>query len=290
MIPLHSSSASLERQMQLCQLCQRRPAESLEHIPTRSSDNAGPVSVRYLQLADHASSRHHELSYRNGFARRSLCRKCNNETGSKYGQAYADFINQFTRSGIIEDQHRFSLLNLRGIYPQRILKQLYAIFLSIQPNAGIEQWRDIRAYVLKRNYPFPDSAPRVYLYRNISRRGRIVPLCGISELFEEKQPVVSSEMSYPPLGVVFGFSRPDYFSEMADITQWSNYGFKDRGDFQFRIPRLLVETDWPLGYGTAADVDRWTNARGIVWFVVDADDKTGPTSVSMLLQRDRNQQ
>jgi hypothetical protein len=69
---------------------------------------------------------------------------------------------------------------------------------------------------------------------------------------------------------------------MANITEWGDRQFGVVEDVLLHVPDLPVATDWPLGFGSAAEVERWTRERGVVWHIATADDEDAPNAVSML--------
>ena len=179
----------------MCHICAKRPAISREHLPPQSADNRGNLEVCFIDgYLDHGIQ-HQYTQFDNGFWLYSLCSKCNNHTGARYGTAYADFISQLSASLRLEDVQGRSLVNLRNIYPLRVLKQMFAMFLSTMPQTETPMWQDIRDFVRRRDSTLPNDAPRLYLYHNTSIIGRIVPWCAISELFTTRQPVALSGIS-----------------------------------------------------------------------------------------------
>jgi hypothetical protein len=125
-------------------------------------------------------------------------------TGSRYGTAYKDFVSQIADASGLEDTSGRAFVNLRNVYPLRILKQIFSMFLGAVPFEPTQVWKEIQDFVRKRDCAIPESAPSVYLYKNISKLGRIVPCCGIGEFSTNKNFVVS-EVSWPPVGIVYAY-------------------------------------------------------------------------------------
>jgi len=282
--------------MRLCAICRRRPATSFEHLPGKATRNRGKILVRYAAPSDDGEARfeHRFAEYGDGFGLVSLCAKYNQNTGSRDGGAYSSFVRQFGEPGRVEPGTGAHTLGIRDFRPLRVIKQLYSMFLSVQLERGTDQWDGLREFVGLRDGTLGGfEFPRVYLYRNTADQGRICPLGALGELFvpgpARGDPIVCSEIAWPPLGVVFALTRPDYFSAMADVTDWGRARFKDCRSEVLRVPSYRVETDWPLGFGSGKDVDDWIDRMGVVWFLGSLGDPETPNSVSMTLRRQDSQ-
>ena len=239
--------------VQRCKLCMKRPASSREHIPPRATSNIGEVEIIFID----AKSPTNQIKYKtihstNGFWVPALCEKCNNKTGSRYGEAYKHFVLQFSEAVGFEESTEYVRVRLRNIYPLRILKQMFSMFLCATPFQPAPEWKDIREFVLKRDKPLPSNAPFVYLYLNASKIGRIVPCCGIWDLFTRKTLVVS-EITWPSVGIIFSFQDDEQLAKMANITEWGQFGFNDKISVTLTLPRLQVCTPYPLDFRTTIE-------------------------------------
>jgi hypothetical protein len=224
----------------------------------------------------------------NGFWMPVLCRRCNNEvTGSRLGGAYAAFVGQVNAASGIEDRHGRVYVGLRDIYPLRVLKQMFATFLCAQPTDGPPEWSSIREFVLRRDAQLPQHAPFVYLYRNTGPIGRIVPMCGVVGGRHPRPMIICSEVSWPPVGIIFSHEPHPMFSAMENVTAWGQLRFGDRLTTLLRLPSLRVETDHPLGFGSVGEVEQWRKDGQVIWFTTKADYPESPTSTSMTWHRDR---
>ena len=297
--------------MHLCRICGRRPADSREHIPPRSANNRGRVLIRHMRMdTAPGSGLAHRLTYaRDGFTLPNLCTKCNNRTGGRYGGAYRAFVDAFERSGRIAAVAAGAAglttraappshvhVHLDGLEPVRVAKQMVATFLAAQPGQLADPLfprEALRDFVLRQDSALPDGALEIYVYRNRSTHGRLVPVCSLSSLFGpghiNDRSVVCSEVSWPPVGLVFvpgGGGGALAAAGMPEVSGWGREPLGRRMAAQLRVPNLLVETDWPLGFGTAAEVNRWIDEQHLMWMVGTADDPTAPNAASMLWRRE----
>ena len=240
-----------------CHLCMKKVADSKEHLPMKAANNRGKLSLFHIK---HGSKK---INY-NGFATKYekkgfwlpvLCKKCNNNTGSWYGGAYKDFIFQISQARRINNNQSYIIIHLKNIYPLRIIKQMLSMFLCATPYEPEPIWDNLREFVLDKNKVIPQNAPFVFLYSNTSKNiGRIIPCGGLVNL-RTHENMVFSEISWPPLGIVFSFNKNPKVGEMECINHWGKYGFKDRINISIKLPLLLVSTYYPLSFGSVEEVE-----------------------------------
>ncbi len=211
-------------------------------------------------------------------------------TGGSYGTAYKQFVRQFAASGLLDATAQRTWISLEQVQPLRILKQMSAMFLAAQPELDLDQWKELRQFVLRRDSKLPAGVLRFYLYRNMGHLGRITGFAAMAFLFSNPHvgPIGVSELSWPPVGIVFATDVPDShpeLSRMKEITDWGQRSFKTVELWEFSVPQLRVEADWPLGFGSRADVDRWLSRTGAVWMLPSLKDETGVTQASALVRQ-----
>lgn len=274
--------------MVLCQYCGLREAGSREHLPGVAALNDAPVIVRYLVPAG-GEVRPIERREGDGFVVKTICGKCNQRTGGSYGSAFKEFVLQFRASGVLDAEASRTWVSLRDIQPLRVLKQIAAMFLASQVEPVLEKWTPIREFVLRRDRKLSTDSLRFYLYRNISQIGRVSSICGLGFLFQRPKwdTLIASEVSWPPLGIVFATAPHPHLSGMKDITGWGEYSFKERDSFGFSVPQLRVETNWPLAYGSPQEVGAWTTAKGVVVLATNSLNSEAPGQLAALVRKSR---
>jgi hypothetical protein len=257
----------------LCHLCGCRTAGSREHLPGVAATNDGPVEVTYLgpPRSEGGSAEHVTRTEPDGFVVRTICNHCNRRTGGNYGTAYKAFVQQFAASGTLDAGHRRTWISLQGVQPLRIVKQMASMFLSAQPQLDLERWADLRAFVLRRDRRLGDISLRFYVYRNVSPYGRVVPYTAMMSLYRRFPHLVLSEIAWPPVGIVYSPEPHPLLAAMKDVTEWGNYGFRDRVDLAFSVPQFGVATHWPLGFGSEAAANNWVERDGVIIAVARGD-------------------
>lgn len=103
-----------------------------EHIPPESAFNDSPL---LLMKVDERSTNTGEMDWApnqhfgRGMYVRSVCARCNNQCGSRYGGAYVDLVRRVAeRIGDIQEFHTISILGVKR--PLAILKQVLFQFVS----------------------------------------------------------------------------------------------------------------------------------------------------------------
>ena len=279
---------NISKSVQKCRLCTKRLANSKEHIPIQSSANKGKVKIIYVDSKVSSG----EIKYStylssDGFWLPVLCDKCNKKTGYRYGDAYRVFIDQINKSTGIEDVKNRVYMNFQQIYPLRILKQMLSMFLCSVPYQPAKEWKELQNFVLKRDTHLPKNSPYIYLYKNISKIGRIVPCCGVIEFFTSFEPITISEISWPPLGIIFSFQKDERFALMEEISYWNKYSFKDKVDLSLSLPQLKVCSHFPISYGNAEEVEREEGRKGRAYLFHVPSKSISPTNIGTILEPNR---
>lgn len=265
----------------LCQLCGKREAASKEHLPGQSAGNKGRVTIDFLDAASRSNTmQSHTIVSNEGFWLPVLCEECNRRTGSRYGTSYFEFISQISEARLLYARSDRTFFVVRRTYPLRVLKQMFSMFLCANPYPPTEQWKALQEFVLHRDSRLGSNAPSVYLYMNTSRKGRIVPFCGITDLISHEKFAIS-EISWPPLGIVFSFLPTRLFDEMQNITDWASFRFDQQTDVRLNLPMHRVNTHYPLGFGSTKRIEQ----KAWVFLYHVPKDSKSPTNYSAVIER-----
>lgn len=236
----------------LCRVCRSHPATSGEHLIPKAAGNRGTVRLLYIS----PDGSYEEVQCSDGFFVPVLCKGCNNNQCSTYAQQYVELLRALEKAKPVYTPDGMAATTIGNIYPLRVVKQLITMLLCAVAWEPEKPWDDPREFVLDREKPLPPTAPRIYLYKNISRLGRIVSFTSIAELQTDVTAVVS-ELAWPPLGVALGFDRHPILDRMHDITDWGLLPYRKRSDATLLLPELRVNSHYPLMYGTLQEVERY---------------------------------
>lgn len=272
-----------------CRLCRSTDrAITREHIPTKSTGNAGPHYVHALRFG---AGKPEQVEAPDGVALSVLCDRCNSGLGSRLGTTFADFAKQVQSSGRFTSPGGSVFACAMDVYPGRILRQLLLNFLCIQPDAADPRWDSLRQYIRSRSGEFPQEAPSVGLYYNVSTTYRVVPVGVLGALGQGKEPWMGAEVAAPGLGVVFTVGDPDVANpviarKLIDVSSWGSVAFDQRKRVVLDLPKYWVETPHPLAFGRPREVEKWQSKNMIAWLATRMDTDLAD-DVAALLWRPR---
>lgn len=269
-----------------CRICRKRSADSREHLPPQAAGNFGPVEVFYLDssLVSGRKTEYRTTRFDNGFWVKPVCEPCNKLCGRRYVTAYQQLVRAIEANSGIRDTDGRLLVYISRAYPLRILKQMFVMFIASLPRRPDAAWTPIQDFVRLRDSTLPECAPEVFLYHNQSSHGRIVPCCGFIE-FTSHEKLIVSEISWPPLGMVFSFQDSNRFNNMQKVSSWGQLDFSERRSLKLALPSLEVSTPFPLVYGNRSAAERERNERGHAYMIQVPDKPGGKLDVAAQLRR-----
>ena len=160
----------------ICHICGKYAPMTREHVPPKSAFNKSTQKLltgRNLQRL--VASQYYPWEYphvkikdvkkvhmQGGIHYYSLCVDCNNhKTGHWYAPSYSDFIIKsyiYTQSIIKSNEmeaNKYYEYSIKSVYPLRIIKQIFAMFCSINP-IQLSQYDNnlIREFILYRDSKF----------------------------------------------------------------------------------------------------------------------------------------
>ena len=265
-----------------CHICGITGPLTFEHLPPRKALNEYPVVGAHLdQLinthpADYVGRKHRD--FQSGFGKYTLCGPCNNNTGSWYAREFVSWVDQSLRILRRTGNAVGDIVECRfDIYPLRVIKQICAMFLSLNDSSfrdaheyladfvlnrykvGLNPAIQISAYLtpgphlryaadmLPQHMP-PDSATPDYLGAMIDEAGTIM---------ERKEHPL--EISFPPLGYAMTFMPDMSDHSRANVSHFSLYGYNQKASLTIRMPILPVYTWYYGDYRTLDQLGSRTN-------------------------------
>ncbi len=271
-----------------CHVCGEKIAESSEHFIPQAVGNKGPVKLWFLdpKTKQNGISDYSHINYTDGFFEKKLCPKCNNRAGRKYNNAFIDFINQLKNSAKFVDEDGLFYLNLKDVYPLRIMKILFNMFLCLNDFEPQEIWKPIQDFVKNIKLSIEDISkfPDVYIYYNQSDFGRISPYCSVIELWGSSKVFTGSEVAWNPIGIVFSFTNNGQFEKMPNIISWGKYDFSQKRNLQLKIPKYEVLSPYPFAYGDPKFIEYDNNKKGKVYLLHVPNDLESVAPFTRLLK------
>ncbi|MDP4038859.1 MAG: hypothetical protein Q8P54_02775 [bacterium] len=248
-----------------CHICGGYKKLTFEHIPPAKAFNQNK-EITYLgteilknngkfpwDFIDRKGKIH-----QGGIGGHTLCGKCNSDTGGWYARAFVDFVaqayKQLTLPKVTDNKVK---VGLKQIYPLRIIKQVIAMFFSIN-NSDIQRIHpELRRFVLSKHVKgLDDTKFAIFMY---ALKGNISRYAGISFMgsFSIKKPRILSELSAPPFGYVLEFSpnRETIPTDYYEVTFFANkFNYDSRISLPVELPILENNTPLPADYRSKEDI------------------------------------
>ena len=196
-----------------CALCGKKTELTFEHIPPRSAFNSSPAKPVTLETIL-KSERHYPrqkqlLPYTNqqkGLGLFSLCKSCNENTGSWYGDAYYHFAKNSMEVISSDIDDGFNCVEFYNMYPLRIIKQIISMFCSVNVNTKLD---DLREFVLnKESIGIDKNRYKICMYFTKSTTCRHSGMTGLLDI-KTSNVTLLSEIVYRPLGLLLYLNADD---------------------------------------------------------------------------------
>ena len=254
-----------------CHICGTDTQLTFEHVPPRAAFNDCPVAGKHIfelinkNPDEYAAGKGH-ISQR-GAGAYTLCKQCNNDTGTWYGEAFANFAHQSLNT-LEHAKGKPSLYYPFRIYPLRVIKQIITMFFSVNSDLFRLNHPDLVKFVLNKHERYLNPDIRILVYFNLGPHARFAG--GISISTTEIDPnevsldtmdnalnqyrrdyaksLYSSEIAFPPLGYVLSFGLESLDNELADISFFAKYPYDDWTSLHLKLPVYPVHTWYPGDY------------------------------------------
>jgi hypothetical protein len=235
-----------------CWLCHKYGKLSKEHIPPESAFNDCPMLLMKVKERSTTLEWERRTSYQRGICFHSLCEKCNNKYGSKYGGAYVDLVKKVAeRIGNVPYFHTASILGVRR--PLAILKQIMLQFVTANGPLFVSTNRWVAPFVQEpRNQEIPREIS-VYLFASNVRGGRNSGVSGHIEPETGKTNIVA-EFAFWPLGTVISFAGDLCDKRLTPVHQWAQYPFNYSGRVDLHLCVNPIASSYPIDFRTESEV------------------------------------
>lgn len=223
-----------------CNVCGTHGELTDDHVPPQKAFNDRP----YLQVP---GSQGWELGpvdpstakkVQGGVALPTLCGRCNNLFGSWYARAYVDWCYEGVRI-LRAAQGTPLILSPVDIYPLRVIKQIVAMFFTINgPEFRTKEVGDwLVRWLLNKEQSgmHPDVA--IYAYYNTTGDFRYRSFGAIGNLYSGKARFVT-ELTFPPFGFVLSLDSPAPEAPLLDITSFAYFDHQRAYSVYLSMPHL----------------------------------------------------
>jgi hypothetical protein len=264
-----------------CHICGEHKVLSYEHVPPVSCFNNRTSRIYKGMDMVGATNKTNSLPWeigkltaernikyeqkQKGIGWCTLCERCNNNTGSWYANSYGDLARQgylgLKAFGLKNIKHENGYtISFKNIYPLRILKQILAMFCSINSPNFCDTNKGIREYILNKESKIIDSS-KYCLYLYISM-GKILRYCGESTVMNVGKDLnvlgsrTVSELTAIPFGHLLEIDpAEDRVKQEGNLfSLFSSYDYREKVDMDICLPALEVNTLFPLDYRTKSEI------------------------------------
>lgn len=238
----------------------------------------------------------------NGIFLYSLCQRCNNQTGQRYGADYSSFVRILAPNATPDNADKSLSISLSGLNPLRILKQATSMMLSTSnptdfrdhqrvgapgrsnnslsgtasPSLSKDDQRrifeELRLFVKRRDSNDFPRGVRVYLFAGVGRPiGFATGVFARADL-DTRTSFVAVATGLFPLHWVFTLEG-EFNEPILEVTNWAGYGYKQELDGNIDIPFKWFVGYTPLDFRSPQDVNTWhfINSMKFEGFVPSTD-------------------
>lgn len=234
-----------------CCICGNFRELSFEHFPPKSAYNKGRIFkvVDFMDWNSDKGTWKRKKEIRGGLGAYTLCRKCNNIVG-RYAREYKEWVDSAIK--ILKENHGRKWSGpLIDMYPLRFLKEVVAMFCSLNGPNFAEKHPTVKDFVMSKSSHKLPSDLTIFMYLNTSR---LITRTGITALIEfGKQTYVISECNFPPFGFAMYLGNAKY-DKIMDITWFTEYKYDEKENIYLELPILERNTPFPADYRTESDV------------------------------------
>lgn len=225
-----------------CRLCGSDRGLTREHSPSKASVNKGklitfsiaPIITRFLEWRGDV--------IQGGSRHESLCRDCNNKTGSWYNPTYVKFVR--TCAPIANVDNAYKTVNINAnIYPSRLFKQaLTHIIATCQPGLCV-RYNDLKEMILNKEESLDISPLKIGLFIRVNKGGRHSGITIFVDTTKEEARLIA-EFSFWPLGWIMTFDNSSLDGTL-DVTSWSLINGDEKVNLNISVPCQWCVSPYP---------------------------------------------
>lgn len=253
----------MSKQQGKCALCRKEGELTFEHIPPRAAFNSTPAKPvsgdKIIGDDDRMPWDITGLPYQNqqkGMGKYSLCKKCNNDTGTWYGYEYSRFAH-ITHSFLLGDSvYQAQGVEIKQVRPLQLIKQVLSMFCSIN-NFEDKRIDYLRAFVLDKEATSLDKSKyKLCMYFTRSKLLKYAPLSVIiGSTLKKYEAMAVSEITAYPLGFILYFDPTSTWTYKGiDITGFADCMYDDICTVTLPLCIYEVNDIFPTYYRTKEEV------------------------------------
>lgn len=231
-----------------CHICGVIGPLSFEHIPPRAAFNDRPViPVSFPETLNLGpDDKPQGKAQQKGMGAFTLCDRCNNNTGSWYGQQFVNWCYQGFEI-LSRTNGKPSLFHLNYVFPLSVLKQVVTMFFSVNSDTFASVHPELVRFILNRERKYLSPKYGFYVYYNTEGKLRAFGVSGRVNIHSGKA-VVFSEITFPPFGYVMTIDSDPPDNRLVDITYFSRFDYNEFRILSLKLPALPTYVAVPGDY------------------------------------------
>lgn len=239
-----------------CHICGVVGPLSFEHTPPRGAFNNRTVVAatfdQVVSLGPEGTAK--GTIEQKGMGAFTLCNKCNNDTGSWYGNQFIAWCYQGMQI-LLASGGRPSLVYPHYLFPLPTIKQVITMFFIVNQLGFAARNPELVAFVLNKHRKYLDPRYRIFIYYNIEGNYRSTGIVGKVSLGSGSPPIILSEMNFPPFGYVMTYNGTVPEKQLAEIAHFAGYDYEEFKILNIRLPVLPTHIWIPTDYRTKEQID-----------------------------------
>jgi hypothetical protein len=242
-----------------CRLCLVDGKLTYEHVPPDGAgNNQKTITSRFEEWFSPTKWTGKGPQEQRGAGAHTLCGDCNSRvTGAWYVPEYI----RWARAGLslIQDIPagcKVATIEMDGTYPLRFVKQVIAMFFSVNSLEFSRKNRDLATFVLDRDRSGLPSGYDVHLALVRGRRARSI---GVAGIISNGQNYLVTEVAFPPFGLWMTIGTPS--NDMGRITTFGSCEYDEQRSVKLDVLVGEVFSPYPCDYRSEADIRAARKAR-----------------------------
>ena len=249
-----------------CAICGKECELTFEHIPPQKACNNSIKKCYYgdiiLELVTSKDKMPWELDgfkytqMQRGVGIYSLCKECNNYTGSKYGDFYCFFTNktaEFIKNNLEQYLNsEYMHIKFNSFSPLAFIKQVLSMFCSTNINLS-NKYRNVKDILLNADSNLNDFDFKISIGMI---KNRLISWTGPMNYFDfNGNSRVLSEIITFPFVYIFEYNKNNKTEKLIDITDFLKYNYQEKIMLDMVLP--IVERNnpaFPGDYRTKSEI------------------------------------
>jgi hypothetical protein len=218
-----TSTHDLTKEDGRCHVCAEKKTLTREHVPPRSAFNGSDALWERLVIPCGAAESARRVHFRGGFWVKTLCKDCNERHGSKYANAYVQFVRHLLESPKLFDASASARLVRVPFDTLMLAKEIATMILAIEPVTYGDHCPGLRRFVLDETLTFlPNFRILSFLVPDVPQAGTITRFHARAATFARGYGFIGGEISMFPFGFVYAaeIGQGYLLNGLTDVTRW----------------------------------------------------------------------